>query len=174
MYAKASYCKLGHVDLDGIWHWREMLEYPESYNLTKDDLQPSLEVSRAQVRWDTPWCHNSGDEWLVANPVEMPSFRRIWNNLFAYNGFDAELQDIKGSILLLPAELIELIVSFLGESDLYALACTLPHASIPCTIYFKNTCTENTWIGYGRSLRAPCIPVHQIGRRPGIHVSQLA
>lgn len=124
MYAKASYRRLGRVDLEGVWHWREMLLLPESYNISRSDVRPCLEVSRAQENWSEPWCHHPGDEWLAANPVEISNFRSIPSSLFTLIDLVANPEQVKGSFLTLPSELVDFIVSFLDESDLNAVACT--------------------------------------------------
>lgn len=71
IYAKASYRRLGRVDLGCIWHWREMLLLPELYNVYGCDPRPCLEAARARESWSDPWCYYTGDEWLAVNPVQI-------------------------------------------------------------------------------------------------------
>lgn len=77
MYAKASYHRLGRVDLDGLWYWREIEARPDAYGMGDRFPLRRPEVERARKRWDCPWHHLPGDEWLAANPVEIPGICRV-------------------------------------------------------------------------------------------------
>lgn len=51
-YAKSSYRRLGHVDLDGLWYWREIESRPDAYGMGDRVPLPRPEVERARKRWD--------------------------------------------------------------------------------------------------------------------------
>ncbi|KAH7183345.1 uncharacterized protein B0J16DRAFT_163720 [Fusarium flagelliforme] len=80
IYAKTSFRKLGHANLDGLWHWREIEDNPNGHGISESKI-PALgpEVSGAREVWYYPWHHFPGDEWLVANPVEVPGSEMLWS-----------------------------------------------------------------------------------------------
>jgi hypothetical protein len=118
MYAKVSYRRFGRVDLDGIWHWREIQSDPVSYGM--DELiplpRPEIELGREHI--DHPWCHVPGDEWIVANPVEIPGILTVLETCKCSNVAATQTQSPKAKILVLPAELLGHILSFLDLPDL--------------------------------------------------------
>ncbi|EEU37842.1 uncharacterized protein NECHADRAFT_88314 [Fusarium vanettenii 77-13-4] len=120
MYAKASYHRLGRVDLDGLWYWREIETTPDSYGMGDRVPLRRPEVERARKRWDCPWHHLPGDEWLAANPVEIPGIYRVLETCMnRANKGQAQLQ--KAKLLALPTEVIHHILSFLDLPDLDTL-----------------------------------------------------
>ncbi|KAI1032768.1 hypothetical protein LB504_006235 [Fusarium proliferatum] len=130
IYAKASLHRLGYVDLNGLWHWREMRNMPASYGLEDRIPEPRrkqthlTELQRARTQWDFPWLHIPGDEWLVSNPVEIPGLSRVLE-------FCMEDPETKGytqhttGFLALPAEIIQHTLSYLDitEVDNAAKTC---------------------------------------------------
>ncbi|KAI8719961.1 F-box domain-containing protein [Fusarium sp. LHS14.1] len=121
MYAKASYHRLGRVDLDGLWYWREIEARPDAYGMGDRFPLRRPEVERARKRWDCPWHHFPGDEWLAANPVEIPGICRVLETCMncADKG-QAQLQNAR--LLALPTEVIHHILSFLDLPDLDTMA----------------------------------------------------
>lgn len=124
MYAKASYRRLGCVDLDAIWHWREMQHDPYAYGLTVDETLPGAEILRGRKLENDPWCHHPGDEWLAANPVEVPGLSDTLANCSVTPKIDSKLQSASAYLFALPAELVDHVLSFLGQRDLIAAAGT--------------------------------------------------
>ncbi|CZR49868.1 uncharacterized protein FPRO_16075 [Fusarium proliferatum ET1] len=127
IYAKASLRRLGHVDLNGLWHWREMRNMPASYGLEDRIPEPIRkqihlpELRRARTQWDYPWLHIPGDEWLVANPVEIPGISRVLESCMKELCLKGYEQQPTG-LLALPAEIIHHILSFLVISDVESTA----------------------------------------------------
>ncbi|KAF5618352.1 hypothetical protein F52700_12301 [Fusarium sp. NRRL 52700] len=135
IYAKTSLRHLGHVDLNGLWHWREMRNMPASYGL-KDRIPEPIrkqtnlpELQRARTQWDFPWLHIPGDEWLVANPVEIPGISPVLESCMKDLCIERYTQRTTG-LLALPAEIIHHVLSFLDVSDVDSTAKT-------CTAMFK-------------------------------------
>ncbi|KAI6767627.1 hypothetical protein HG530_005636 [Fusarium avenaceum] len=124
MYAKSSYYRLGRVDLDGIWHWRELLTTPGVWGLDEDVPTQTPEISRGRESWDSPWRHVPGDEWLAANPVEVPSIREVLD-ICKLPVTEAPIQLPDTGLLALPNELKLRILSFINvyDSNAIALAC---------------------------------------------------
>lgn len=142
MFAKLSYRRLGRVDLDGIWHWREIQCCPESYNLTKDDVLPCPEVARGRQDHGV-WCHQPGDEWLAANPVEIPESCSLVQSCFRPVDVECVSQHSQARLLRLPAELIDHIMSFLTESDLSTVAATCRKLRCHTQSFFKALAVEH-------------------------------
>lgn len=67
----------GRVDLDGLRLWREVRNRPQAYDLDMKISKGRHEVDRARNDWASPWSHIPGDEWLVANTVEIPGTLRL-------------------------------------------------------------------------------------------------
>jgi hypothetical protein len=143
MFAKASYRRLGRVDLDGIWHWREMQSYPESYNLTRDDVLHRPEVAQGRHDDGNPWCHQPGDEWLAANPVEIPESCGLVESCFTSSTLEHTVQNSQARLLGLPAELIDHIISFLGEYELSAVAATSRKLRCHTQSFFRALAVEH-------------------------------
>jgi hypothetical protein len=171
MFAKISYRRLGRVDLDGIWHWREMQQSPKSYSLTKDNVLPCPEVARGR-QGQMVWCHQPGDEWLVANPVEIPQSYNLVESCFSSAALECATPHSHAHLLGLPAELIDHIMSFLKESDLNPVH--LPAASFA---YIHNRSSKllllNIWAGYEKYSKPSDIQIHQTGQRHGIRATPL-
>jgi len=131
------------VDLDGIWHWREMQSYPESYNLTRDDVLHRPEVAQGRHDDGNPWCHQPGDEWLAANPVEIPEFCGLVESCFTSSTLERTVQNSQARLLELPAELIDHIISFLGEYELSAVAATSRKLRCHTQSFFRALAVEH-------------------------------
>ncbi|KAF5592963.1 pisatin demethylase cytochrome P450 [Fusarium subglutinans] len=129
LYAKASLRRLGHVDLNGLWHWREMRNIPASYGLEDRISEPIRkqihlpELQRARTQWDYPWLHTPGDEWLVANPVEIPGISRVLESCVKKLCLKGYAQQTTG-FLALPSEIIQHTLSFLDIPDVDSAAKT--------------------------------------------------
>ncbi|KAI7769308.1 hypothetical protein LZL87_011838 [Fusarium oxysporum] len=129
IYAKLSLRRLGYVDLNGLWHWREMRNMPTSYGLVDRIPEPTRrqlhlpELQRARQDWDYPWLHNPGDEWIVANPVEIPGISRVLESCMKDLCIEGYTQQTTG-FLALPAEIIQHTLSFLDVLDVDSAAKT--------------------------------------------------
>lgn len=124
IYAKISFRRMGRVDLDGLWHWREIEDNPTSYRIDQSKL-PALgpQVSGAREEWDYPWHHFPGDEWLVANPVEVPGIGNALELCLNLTVAEGSAQT-HAKLLNLPPEMMDLILGSLRPKDLNALAKT--------------------------------------------------
>lgn len=142
MFAKVSYQRLGRVDLDAIWHWREMQSCPESYNLSEDDVLPCPEVARARQGAGL-WCHQPGDEWLAANPVETPESYTSAASCFVSVDLEYTTQLSPACLLGLPAELIDHILSFLEEEELCQVAASCRRLRCHTQSFFKALAIEH-------------------------------
>ncbi|KAG5782521.1 hypothetical protein H9Q73_003822 [Fusarium xylarioides] len=135
MYAKASLRRLGYVELNGLWHWREMRNMPASYGV-EDRIPERIrkqvrlpQLQRARQQWDWPWCHIPGDEWLVANPVEIPGLSRVLESCMKDLNIKGYTQQTTW-FLALPSETIQHILSFLNITN-------LDNAAKTCRAMFK-------------------------------------
>ncbi|KAF5533012.1 hypothetical protein FMEXI_12095 [Fusarium mexicanum] len=124
MFAKVSYHRLGRVDLDGIWQWREMQSDPKSYGLNADDVSPHTEVAQGRKHCEDPWSHHTGSEWLAANPVEVPGLNDLLKTCFGSNMPNDISLPSQARLLTLPTEIIFQLLSLLPASDLSAVAWT--------------------------------------------------
>ncbi|CAG9942611.1 unnamed protein product [Clonostachys rosea f. rosea IK726] len=122
IYAKLSYRRLGRVDLDGLWHWREIQSDPDSYGMAKGVQVRRAEVERTRESWDQPWRHLAGDEWLAANPVEVPGVFRALEACLCRTIPEDRGKQSGAYFLGLPTELLGLVLSFLDPSDLDTVA----------------------------------------------------
>ncbi|KAH7262871.1 hypothetical protein BKA59DRAFT_449089 [Fusarium tricinctum] len=123
IYAKYSYRRLQRVDLDGIWHWRELLTTPGVWGLDEDVPTQTPEISRGRDSWDSPWRHVAGDEWLAANPVEVPSICNALD-ICKLPVTEAPIHLPDTGLLALPNELKCRILSCLSVDDSNAVALT--------------------------------------------------
>lgn len=123
VYAKASFKKQGRVDLDGLWLWREIRARPREFQVDEKASERPEIIERARRDWDTPWLHFPGDEWLAANPVEVPSFAHTLESTTRDSILKQEHQSHRG-LVSLPTELLQQIISTLDVSSLDALAQT--------------------------------------------------
>ncbi|KAG8670483.1 hypothetical protein FPOAC2_09839 [Fusarium poae] len=122
IYAKASYRALGKVDLDGIWHWREIesqLRHPHEKTLLNHP-----EVLRAREDWHLPWHHYTGSEWLVANPVEISDIHTVLDPCKDLT-LSRETGQHQASILgYIPKEILYQIIDLLNPTDVNSVAKT--------------------------------------------------
>ncbi|EWG50059.1 hypothetical protein FVEG_09391 [Fusarium verticillioides 7600] len=135
IYAKTSLRRLGYVDLNGLWHWREMRNMPAAYGV-EDRIPERIrkqihlpQLQRARQQWDWPWCHIPGDEWLAANPVEIPGISRVLVSCMKDLNIKGYTEQTT-RLLTLPAETIQHTLSFLNITD-------LENAAKTCRAMFK-------------------------------------
>jgi hypothetical protein len=114
---------MGRVDLDGLWHWREIDTYPSPYEIGQKVTSPHPEVLKARESWHLPWHHFPGGEWLVANPVEIPGISELLKSCLNVNSAPGIAQP-QSTLLSIPIELIEQILDFMNPADLNAVAKT--------------------------------------------------
>jgi hypothetical protein len=89
------------------------------------------------------WCHQPGDEWLVANPVEIPQSYNLVESCFSSAALECATQHSHARLLGLPAELIDHIMSFLKESDLNPVAATCRKLRVHTQSFFKALAVEH-------------------------------
>ncbi|KAH8170044.1 hypothetical protein LIA77_10588 [Sarocladium implicatum] len=143
MYAKVSYRRHRRVDLDGLFHWRKMQSCPQSYNLGELSLRRQPEVDRGREHIDHPWHHHSGDEWLVANPVEIQGIQDALTSCMSCCIGEEVAFSTRSRFAVLPAEIVISILALLDMSGMSAVALTcrrLYKISQPC---FKVYVTKN-------------------------------
>jgi hypothetical protein len=128
MYAKACYRRLGHVALDGIWHWREMCALPRNYGLDAD-FSPY-----PKSKDDSDFCgirkededdffhHQAGKEWMAANPVEIPELEKVLGECLDHSTPKTVARQSQSHLFVLPAELIDHVFALLDVPDLLAMA----------------------------------------------------
>ncbi|KAH7549011.1 hypothetical protein BM1_10784 [Bipolaris maydis] len=103
MYAKASYRRLGHVDLHDIWLWREMCSNPARFGFADEVNSPYPGIGKTNEI--DPFSHHAGNEWMVANPMEIPGLA-------------------KSPLFKLPVELLDNIFAFLDDLGVSAIVAT--------------------------------------------------
>ena len=124
IYAKASHRWLGRIDLDGLFHWRSIQCEPASYGLGEAGTLRRQEVERGRENMDHPWHHLPGDEWLVANPVEILGLSKALSSCRSCNTGEDQVRIPQSQLLALPAEIIDCILYHLDLSDVSAVANT--------------------------------------------------
>ncbi|KAF4452312.1 putative flavoprotein involved in K+ transport [Fusarium austroafricanum] len=125
VYAKCSLRRFDHVNLNGLWHWREMRSDANLYGLAGHIPPQRLEVRRGREISDIDhfWQHVPGDEWIVANPVEVPWVSQALRS--CRSGIDiGDEQRPQSGFLALPTEIIQQSLSSLETSDVDAVART--------------------------------------------------
>ncbi|KAF5679428.1 heterokaryon incompatibility protein het-6 [Fusarium heterosporum] len=127
MYAKASYQRLGRVNLDGLWYWRDehgrVMSNPSAYGLDYELKRKPEAVMKAREDYHMQWKNFPGDEWLAANPVEIPFVDQVMDSC-ATTINEAPRQASDTGMLTLPNELLSQIMSYFGLNDLNAVALT--------------------------------------------------
>lgn len=161
MYAKASYVRQGKVDLDALWFWREIHQNPSEYQVdeTLRERQRRQEVTRARLAWDDPWRHFPGDEWLVANPVEVPGIDLLVKSCETYVPSRPAHGPLAG-LLALPTEIIHHILFLLGPNDLDSVASTCSTLYDHAQTVFKATLAKDMpWLWeVTESIKYPASP----------------
>lgn len=128
MYAKASYRRLGHVALDGIWHWREMCALPLNYGLDADFSPYAKSEGSSDFRgigkgdMYGPFYHQAGNEWMVANPVEIPELEKVLGECLDHSTPETVARQSQSHLFVLPAELIDQVFALLDVPDLVTMA----------------------------------------------------
>lgn len=112
---------MGKVDLDGIWHWREI---ETQLHADQKPFPNRVEISKAREHWDLPWRHDTGDEWLAANPVEVPGMNKILKSCLDVTLCQRATQREASVIGLLPKELLDQIFDLLSPTDINSVANT--------------------------------------------------
>ncbi|KAF4629068.1 hypothetical protein G7Y89_g9085 [Cudoniella acicularis] len=71
IFKKVSASRLGRVDVHGLWMWRQIEhEYEDFF----ENFPRSLAVRNGCEQW---WCHEPGNEYLAANPIDIPGFSEL-------------------------------------------------------------------------------------------------
>ncbi len=147
IYAKASYRQLDRVDLDGLFHWRKIQSCPESYGVGELSPRRRPEVERAREHMDHPWHHVPGDEWLVANPVEIQGIREALAACMSCHIGEDQVCGPRSWLLTIPAENIDYILAFLDVSDVSAVANSCRRLYKRSQSFFKGHVTKNmSWL----------------------------
>lgn len=129
--------------MDGLFYWRKIQSCPESYGVEELGPLRRMEVERGRTQMDHPWHHLSGDEWLVANPVEIEGIRETLIGCTRGHIGEAQVYKHRSQLLEIPAELIDHILAFLGVSDVSALANTCRKLYMRAQPFFKAHVTKN-------------------------------
>ncbi|EUC27423.1 hypothetical protein COCCADRAFT_111743 [Bipolaris zeicola 26-R-13] len=122
IYAKASYRRLGRVDLHDIWLWRELCGNPARFEFADELSSPYPGIGRANEI--DPFLHHVDNEWMVANPVEIPGLAEALKDCLISGTSGAVVQKIQSPLLELPAELLDNIFVFLNDLSVDAIAAT--------------------------------------------------
>ncbi|KAL6914776.1 hypothetical protein FSST1_012536 [Fusarium sambucinum] len=122
IYAKASYRRNGRVDLDGLWHWREIESRAQEVRELLELRHP--DVFRAREHWNLPWYHHTGDEWIVANPVEIPDIRTLLKPCLDVTFAQGTTQNQASVLDSIPKELLYQIIDLLSPTDVDSVAKT--------------------------------------------------
>lgn len=121
--------------MDGIWHWREMCDSPYSYGLTKNDVLLCPELQRSRGDDNDPFSHHTGDEWLAANPVEIPGLQEVLKSCRVSATSAGIAKQSQSPLSTLPSELLDCIFALLDVRGLSAVAGTCrglrDHAQLP-------------------------------------------
>lgn len=72
--------------------------------------------------WGDPFHHLAGNEWLVANPVEIPELKKVLGECLDYNTPETVAQQSQSHLFVLSAELIDQVFALLDVPDLVTMA----------------------------------------------------
>ncbi|KAH6717038.1 hypothetical protein BKA61DRAFT_654308 [Leptodontidium sp. MPI-SDFR-AT-0119] len=82
IFKKVSIERLSHIDVHGIWSWRDL---EGSYHKLFEQFPRAFEVKNGKHQW---WNHEPGNEFLAANPVDIPGFSMLIKESEREFGFD--------------------------------------------------------------------------------------
>ncbi|EMD62245.1 hypothetical protein COCSADRAFT_94946, partial [Bipolaris sorokiniana ND90Pr] len=122
IYAKASYRRLGHVDLHGIWLWRELCE-----NLSRFEFADEVKLpypGTGKTNEVDPFLHHAGDERMVANPVEIPGLVDMLKDRLINSTSGTIIKRTQSPLFALPVELLNKIFVLLDDPGVNAIAVT--------------------------------------------------
>lgn len=124
-----------------------MQSCPELYGFRELSPLRRPEVERGREHIDHPWHNLPGDEWLVANPVEVEGVcEALATCMPCYIGED-DICLPRSQLLELPAEIMDQILSFLDASDVSTVANTCRRLYNRSQSYFKAYITRNmSWL----------------------------
>lgn len=111
---------MGKVDLDGLWHWREIESDPHSYMKGQQLPLQHPAVLKGREDWSCAWDHYPGDEWLAANPLEIPAISQALATCQAQVVQTSCQPQVR--FLTLPTELMHHILELLEPDDLDAIS----------------------------------------------------
>lgn len=137
VFMRASRFRLGRVDIDGLAGWR-MLES----NWKRSDGPPrDPAVCRGR---DQEWNHRSGDAWIVANPVLVPSLRSFLQSSWSPPPASyAQMQPRPDDpFLKLPRELSDAVLGLLSPLDRASLRLASCATYLPLS-HWKNLLKED-------------------------------
>ncbi|KAF5011909.1 hypothetical protein FDECE_2005 [Fusarium decemcellulare] len=143
MYAKLSYHRLGRVDLDGLWYWREIETRPDSYGMGKQEFRYGGQ------KWNEP-----------ANVGTIRIYQVLESCMNRANKGQAQLQNAR--LLALPTEILHHIMSFLDLPDIDIIAKTCRRLYEDAQPIFKAYVFSNMywlWEICEGSLLPPSLPV---------------
>lgn len=112
IFTRASRFHLGRIDIEGLAGWRML----ESNWKSRDGPPRDPAVNRGRDQW---WNHRSGDAWITANPVLIPSLRSFLQYSWSLGSADyAQMQPSPNDpFLKLPRELSDTILDLLSPLD---------------------------------------------------------
>ena len=145
MYAKASYRRLGHVDLHGIWLWRELCDSPSRFGLADEIHSPYPGIGKTDEI--EPFLHHAGDEWMVANPVEIPGIAEVLKNCLIKDTAENIVQQTQSPLSALPIELLDNIFLFLDDPGVNAVAATCrTFRCLSQPLYRRRVIRDMSWL----------------------------
>ncbi|KAM0413135.1 hypothetical protein ACHAPD_008218 [Fusarium lateritium] len=110
--------RIGRVDLDGLWHWREIESRAQADREVLRLHHPDL--FRAREWWNLPWYHYTGDEWLV----EIPDMRTLLKPCLDVTFAQETSQRQASRLDSIPKELLYQIIDLLSPTDVNSVAKT--------------------------------------------------
>lgn len=141
VFTRASRFRLGHVDIEGLIGWR-MLE---------SDWKPSNgpshhpAVHRGIDQW---WNHVSGDAWIAANPVLIPSLDPFLQSSWAAGSASHAQMEPRPDdpFLQLPRELSDAILSLLSPLDRASLRLASCATYLPLSLWEQLLKEDMPWL----------------------------
>jgi hypothetical protein len=155
IYKRASLHRRGVIDMDGLgteW-WHREIDYE---NLDDVPRHPYVREAKEQF-----WEHNFGHEFLVANPCFVPGLHSLLASVVRDSnspetrdngiavGADATLHggDQADPFPRLPAEIIVMILSELGSTDIASLRlASRAFRQLPQAVFWGLTLRETPWL----------------------------
>ena len=148
MFKRVSTLRLGRVD---IVKWADWWGLDQGGNY--GPMHPS--AGAASDQW---WNFNQGDEWLAANPLEIPALTAILeaarrphfdarNSPFGAGEATAAYTDSSDSFGKLPSELRDMVLASLGSKDIASLRlASRSFYHLPNTLWHDLILKEMPWI----------------------------
>lgn len=158
IFKKVSLLRLGTVDVQGLWVWREKM-----YDESQGKMPRDRAVMMGSQQW---WHHEPGFEYLAANPVNIPGLPALLQtSLSKFGGSSKEMSgpeseffqtdetsdgfraDIADPFRFVPAEVTNMVLEYLSLKDIASLRlATGAFQQIPHLLFRRLLLEDMPWM----------------------------